>query len=279
MSELQQLRKLAPATSDMLRAVKRSQPPFLDRVFRRSDRDPPNLSQFPFCLPFFSNLDLRIRRRVVFFVGENGSGKSTLLEAIATLAGLPSAGGGKNELAQAFTPENESPLSPLLRPSFRAKPSDGYFLRAEYQAHFAQLLNSRRDDPDFAADPYRRYGGRSLLTRSHGEAFLAVMQSFSDGLFLLDEPEAALSPQRQLALLAHMMRLTQSGRAQFIVATHSPILMTFPDCQIVDFNLPELPDTTLTQTDHYHITTGILSNPERYWKHLAAQETDNDTHS
>ena len=216
---------------------------------------------------------------LLLLVGPSGCGKSTLLEAIATLAGLPSAGGGKNELAQAFTPENESPLSPLLRPSFRAKPSDGYFLRAEYQAHFAQLLNSRRDDPDFAADPYRRYGGRSLLTRSHGEAFLAVMQSFSDGLFLLDEPEAALSPQRQLALLAHMMRLTQSGRAQFIVATHSPILMTFPDCQIVDFNLPELPDTTLTQTDHYHITTGILSNPERYWKHLAAQETDNDTHS
>lgn len=279
MSERQQPCKPVRPTSGRLRAVQHFRPPFLDRVFRRSDRDPPDLSQFPFCLPFFANLDLRLRRRVVFFVGENGSGKSTLLEAIATLAGLPSAGGGKNELGDAFAPERDSPLSPLLRPSFRAKPSDGYFLRAEYQAHFAQLLNSRRDDPDFAGDPYRRYGGRSLLTRSHGEAFLAVMKSFSDGLFLLDEPEAALSPQRQLALLAHMMRLTQSGRAQFIVATHSPILMTFPDCQIVDFNLPELPDTTLTQTAHYHITTGILSSPERYWKHLAVQDTNDDTDS
>src|SRR5690606_31720317 len=97
---------------------------------------------------------------------------------------------------------------------------DGYFLRAEFQAHFASLLNQRRDDPDFDSDPYAKYGGRSLLTRSHGEAFLAVMQSFSRGLFLLDEPEAALSPQRQLALLAHMARLVKRRQAQFIVATH-----------------------------------------------------------
>lgn len=265
--------------SGKLHEMQPARPPFLDRVFRRPDRAPPDFSKFPFCLPFVCNLDLRIRRPVTFFVGENGSGKSTLLEAIATLAGLPTAGGGRNELGNAYTPESESPLSPFLRPSFRAKATDGYFLRAEYQAHFAQLLSGRHADPDFLGDPYRRYGGRSLLTQSHGEAFLAVMKGFADGLFLLDEPEAALSPQRQLALMSHMMRLTRTGRAQFIVATHSPILMTFPDCQIVDFNVPELPDTTLTQTAHYHITTGILHHPDHYWKHLADTDSKSDTES
>jgi predicted ATPase len=254
--------------------VQPSRAPFLERVFRRPDREFPDASEFPFCVPFVSKLDLRIRRPVTFFVGENGSGKSTLLECIATFAGLPASGGGRNELNNAYTPENETPLSSFLRPAFRAKPAEGYFLRAEYQAHFAQLLDGRRDDPDFLGDPYQRYGGRSLLTRSHGEAFLAVIQSFSQGIFLLDEPEAALSPQRQLALMTHMLRLVRTGRAQFIVATHSPILMTFPESQIVDFNVPELPDTTLTQTDHYHVTTGILSSPERYWKHLAADPRD-----
>jgi predicted ATPase len=263
--------------SGKLQAMQLLRPPFLDRVFRRPDRAPPDVSQFPFCLPFVANLDLRLRRPVVFFVGENGSGKSTLLEAIATVAGLPTAGGGRNELGNAYTPESESPLSAFLRPSFRGKPTDGYFLRAEYQAHFAQLLNHRHADPDFRGDPYGRYGGRSLLTQSHGEAFLAVIKGFAQGLFLLDEPEAALSPQRQLALMAHMLRLTRTGRAQFIVATHSPILMTFPDSQIVDFNVPELPDTTLEQTAHYQVTTGILNHPQRYWKHLADAESSGDT--
>ncbi len=186
--------------SGKLHEMQPVRPPFLDRVFRRPDRAPPDFSKFPFCLPFVCNLDLRIRRPVTFFVGENGSGKSTLLEAIATLAGLPTAGGGRNELGNAYTPESESPLSPFLRPSFRAKATDGYFLRAEYQAHFAQLLSGRHADPDFLADPYRRYGGRSLLTQSHGEAFLAVMKGSPTASSCWTSRKPPL-PQRQLALI------------------------------------------------------------------------------
>jgi len=158
---------------------------------------------YPFNLPFVAKLNLTIQKPVVFFAGENGTGKSTLIEAIAALSRLPVSGGGRNELSESHGPERESLLSKALRPSFRQQPLDGYFLRAEFHAHFASLLDSRDLDPDFNGDPYGRYGGQSLHKQSHGEAFLAVLQNrVGQGLFLFDEPESALSPQRQLALLA-----------------------------------------------------------------------------
>jgi predicted ATPase len=126
-------------------------------------------------------------------------------------------------------------------------------------------------------DPYARYGGRSLHTRSHGEAFLAILQNrIRSGLLLFDEPESALSPQRQLALLAQMSMLTATGKSQFIIATHSPILLTFPGAQILSFDGDVLRPTFLEDTSHFQITKGILQNPAVYWKHLqesgAAQE-------
>src|SRR5687767_8088657 len=179
---------------------------------------------YPFTLPFVGQLDLRFESPVTFFVGENGTGKSTLLEAIASLCRLPVSGGGRNELAGRHGPDAVSPLAPVLRPVFRRQPPDAYFLRAELQAHLASLLDARHDDPEFDGDPYGRYGGQSLHTRSHGEAFLAILQHrIQAGLFLLDEPESALSPQRQLVLLAHMWAQVAACKSQFIVATHSPI--------------------------------------------------------
>jgi predicted ATPase len=119
--------------------------------------------QFPFNLPFLPKLDLSFRTPVTFFVGENGSGKSTLLEAIAVLCGLPVSGGGFNEISGAHGPEKDSSLSRVLRPSFRFRPRDGFFLRAEFTAHSASLLDDRKDDPDFDHDPYVRCAG-CLLT-------------------------------------------------------------------------------------------------------------------
>jgi len=166
-------------------------------------------------------------------------------------------------------PERESSLSTVLQPSFRKQPRDGYFLRAEFQAHFASLLDARKLDPDFIGDPYGRYGGQSLHTRSHGEAFLAVLQNrIGKGLFLLDEPESALSPQRQLALLALMHDLVKTGESQFLIATHSPILMTYPGAQIISFEEAQLRETILEETSHYQITRGVLEHPGSYWKHL-----------
>ena len=224
---------------------------------------------YPFTLPFVSQLDLRFESPVTFFVGENGTGKSTLLEAIASLCRLPVSGGGRNELAGRHGPDAASPLAPVLRPAFRRRPPDAYFLRAELQAHLASLLDARRDDPEFVGDPYGRYGGQSLHTRSHGEAFLAILEHrIQAGLFLLDEPESALSPQRQLVLLAHMWAQVAAGKSQFIVATHSPILLTFPGADLVTFDGATLARVRLEDTSHYQITRGILHNAESYWKHL-----------
>jgi predicted ATPase len=212
---------------------------------------------------------LEFRGPVTFFVGENGTGKSTLIEAIAALSRLPVSGGGPNELADNHGPEFESALSKILRPSFRQQPRDGYFLRAEFHAHFASLLDARKRDPDFEPDPYGRYGGKSLHERSHGEAFLAVLQNrIGSGLYLFDEPESALSPQRQLALLALMHDLVNTGKCQFLIATHSPILMTYPDAQIMSFDKAPLSAIALEETSHYQITKGILEQPGRYWKYL-----------
>ena len=232
---------------------------------------------YPFTLPFVRQLHLEFDAPVTFFVGENGTGKSTLMEGLASLCRLPVSGGGRNELAAHHGPDAESPLAPALRPAFRRRPPDAYFLRAEFQAHFASLLDSRREDPDFRADPYGRYGGKSLHTRSHGEAFLAILEHrIRSGLFLLDEPESALSPQRQLVLLAHMWRQVTGGRSQFIVATHSPILLTFPGADLIAFDGKTLTRVKLEDTSHYQITRGILQNAESYWKHLRVVDDETE---
>ncbi len=180
--------------------------PFLSRVVSVPERLE-GRSGFPFDLPFVPSLALELESAVTFFVGENGSGKSTLLEAIADLCRLPVSGGGPNERGLQHGPEAESPLAPALRPGFRRQPRDGFFLRAEFHAHFASLLEARAEDR-WSGDPYARYGGKSLHRQSHGESFLALIQHrLTGGMLLLDEPEAALSPQRQLVLLAEILRL------------------------------------------------------------------------
>lgn len=232
-------------------------------------------SQFPGNLPFTRELHLEFESPVTFFVGENGSGKSTLLEAIAVLAGFPISGGGTNDIGAGHGLNEDSELANKLRLAFIKQPRDGYFFRAELQTHFSSLLEERKNDPHFCADPYARYGGQSLHTMSHGEAFLSVMQNrFSDGLFLLDEPESALSPQRQLTLLALMYELTRNSKTQFIIATHSPILLTYPDSRIVSFDNERLSTVSIEETSHYRITNGILNRPELYWKHLRSVNED-----
>jgi predicted ATPase len=250
-----------------------STPPYLVRL--QLKQSPPDAREYPFALPLIRSLDVEFTSAVTFFVGENGTGKSTVIEAVAALCRLPVSGGGRNELAGRHGPDASSALAPALRPSFRRRPPDAYFLRAEFQAHFASLLDERRADPDFDGDPYARYGGRSLHTRSHGEAFLAILQNrIRSGLVLFDEPESALSPQRQLALLAQMSMLVAAGASQFIIATHSPILLTFPGAQILSFDGDVLHRVALEETSHFQITKGILQNPAVYWKHLKDNASD-----
>jgi predicted ATPase len=249
-----------------------SYPPYLQQLSLREDKVW-DFASFPFNLPFVRNLNVTFRTPVTFLVGENGSGKSTLIEAIAALCRLPVGGGGRNELVDQHSPHVQSELAPALRASFLRRPRDGYFFRAEFQAHFASLLEQRRLDPDFLGDPYARYGGRSLHSRSHGEAFLAIFESWmSPGMILMDEPESALSPQRQLTLLVRMARLVREGGVQLVIATHSPILLTFPGATIMNFMDGGLSVVNLEDTTHYQITKGILDAPERYWRHLLQDE-------
>jgi len=247
-----------------------SGPRYLARVDVQSFPAGAKLSH-PFDLPFVENLHLEFTTPLTFFIGENGSGKSTLIEAIAELCRLPLAGGGRTELDE--SPTSTAPRSALaraLRPSFRERPWDGYFVRAENLVRLADLLEERERDPEFLGNPYFAYGGRSLHTRSHGEAFMALFEHRlqAGGVVIMDEPEAALSPQRQLTLLALLDVLVRSGNTQVIIATHSPILMTFPGATLFELTEEGIAPTRLEDTSHYQITRGILENPERYWKHL-----------
>jgi len=197
---------------------------------------------------------------------------------MAVLSHLPIAGGGTNEYGFNHAFDEQSILAGSLRLAFARQPKDRYFFRAETQSQFATLLEQRQDDPDFVesgggrADPFQQYGGRSLHHMSHGEAFLSVMQNrFTQGLLLMDEPESALSPQRQLALLALMHDLVRAEKSQFFIATHSPILLTFPGATIISFDDDKLERIDLEDTSHFKITRDLLNNPRMYWRHL----TDN----
>lgn len=248
--------------------------PFVSFVTLNHDA-PLDVTSFPGNLRFIANLHLEFDSAVTFFVGENGSGKSTLLEAIAVLARFPISGGGTNDIGDSHGLGERSVLAKSLRLSFKRRPHDGYFFRADLQAHFASLLDQRKADPDFWGNPYVRYGGQSLHNMSHGEAFLSIMQNrLSEGLFILDEPESALSPKRQLTLLALMYDLARQGNTQFLIATHSAVLLTYPGARIVSFDEGQLTSISLLETSHYQITRGILQSPESYWKHLRNSDAE-----
>lgn len=245
-------------------------PPYVIQAAIAPER-PLDPETFPGNLEFTRDLSIRFDSAVTFLVGENGSGKSTLLEAMAVVARLPITGGSLNETGVELGLAERSLLAESLRLSFIRQPKDRYFFRAETQAHFAELLARRRADGDFAGDPYASYGGKPLHEVSHGEAFLGVMQSrFRSGLFFLDEPESALSPQRQLTLLALMHDRVQKGETQFFIATHSPILLTYPGATVFTFDFGPLETIAADQTNHFQITRDILNHPDRYWQHLAA---------
>jgi predicted ATPase len=201
-------------------------------------------------------------------VGENGSGKSTLLEAIADSFGFGMQGGSRN-MTHAANPDGAiRELSRALRLSWRKKPRQGYFLRTESFFDVATYIDELAEDD---AQAYESYGGKSLHQQSHGESFLALFQHrFGDeGLYLLDEPEAALSPQRQLSFLVILHRLASTAPAtQFVIATHSPIVLAYPNAQIFSFDSGAIVEIGYRETDSYKIASGFLRDPELYLRHL-----------
>ena len=204
---------------------------------------------------------------VTILVGENGTGKSTLLEAIAVACGFNPEGGSRN--FQFSTNDTHSALHQSLRVVRRAYPKDGYFLRAESLYNVATNLEQLDRQPAFSRKLIESYGGRSLHKQSHGESFLALVQNRlgGNGLYLFDEPEAALSPMRQLTLLAEIDRLVKAN-SQLIIATHSPILMAYPGAQILELSTEGIRAVDWRETEHYQVTKRFLDDPARMLRYL-----------
>ncbi|MFC0238215.1 AAA family ATPase [Fictibacillus phosphorivorans] len=228
-----------------------------------------SFEEFPFTIPAISKLDeIHLEKNVTFFVGENGTGKSTLLEAIADKCDFHTAGGGRNNMYDVYA--SESDLGDYIRLSWLPKVSNGFFLRAESFYSFATHLEEV-DNTGF-----RDYGGRSLHKQSHGESFLSLFLNRFKGkaIYLLDEPEAALSPSRQLTFLKIIHDLTTQGDTQFIIATHSPILLGYPNADILSFDDGKISTIDYESTDHFQVTKYFLNNREKMMKELLKDDDD-----
>lgn len=253
----------------------RSDPgPYLLRLQLLRDRIPA-ADRFPYTLPAVRHLGtLAFHPKVTFFVGENGSGKSTLLEAIAVGCGLNPEGGSRN--FNFATRASHSPLDECVRLARTpATPADSYFLRAESFYNVAtEIERLDRDEPGAVRGPrvIDAYGGRSLHEQSHGESFFALFRNRfrANGLYLMDEPEAALSPARQLQFLVLLHDYVRRG-GQFVIATHSPIIMAYPDSCTYVFGADGLREVPYRETEHYLITRRFLGNPDRSLAELFAE--------
>jgi predicted ATPase len=247
-------------------------PPFLKRLTLLPERMEPG--GHPFDLPILDGgrLDLRFERPITFFIGDNGTGKSTLLEAIARQCGFSVYGGGRNQVDGS----SDGPdLAEALRLSWLPKVTKGFFLRAESFFDFANYIDDLAAGDPLALEPY---GGRSLHAQSHGQSFFALFQNRLAGarqaIYLLDEPEAALSPQRQLAFLRLLQAWDRTGRSQLIIATHSPIIMSYPGATLLSFDGGTIHPVQYTETDHYRLTRRFLMDHEGYLERLLAREEE-----
>jgi predicted ATPase len=232
--------------------------PYLRRVWldRALVRDP---AAYPFCLPFLSGeFELGFDRAITIIVGENGTGKSTLLEGIAALAGYDEAGGGKG-----YRPVDHSRaieamggrLSQALRASWLPKITNGWFFRAESFFSVARYLDEAAME-EHAPPP-------DFLSHSHGEGFLRFFEERCrrQGIFIFDEPESALSPSRQVEFLKLLRRMDRSGICQVVMATHSPMLMAYPDARLLRLSKYGLDPVAVEDTDHYRLMREFWSDP------------------
>jgi predicted ATPase len=249
---------------------------------------------FPFTLEVIRSLgELQFKLPVTFFVGENGSGKSTLLEAIACAVDSITVGSESVKTDTSLAPLRK--LAHYFRLGWTKRTRKGFFLRAEDFFGYAKTMRQTREELEkdlgnvdseykdrsrYAADlarmPYQgqlaaiqnRYG-KDLDQYSHGESFLTLFQArfVPGGLYLLDEPEAALSPMRQLTFLAALKQMVQEN-SQFIIATHSPILLAFPDAQILQFANGRIHEVKYNQLEHVQLTKDFLNNPDSFLRHL-----------
>lgn len=259
--------------------MKRSRPapssrgPYVRALYLVKERVP-EAAGYPFSLPAVQSLlqELELHPRVTFFIGENGSGKSTLLEAIAVAAGFNAEGGSRNfRFATRSSESNLHACIRLVRGVHR--PRDGFFLRAESYFNVATEIERLDAEPGPAPPILPAFGGRSLHEQSHGESFFALLQRRfrGDGFYVLDEPEAALSPGRQLAFLARLHQLVRLG-SQFVIATHSPILMAYPEARLLEPSQSGIREVPYEDTEHFKVTRDFLLRREPMLRVLLAED-------
>lgn len=232
----------------------------------------PNYEEYPFSIPFVRALDeLDLDTPITFFVGENGAGKSTLLEAIADQIGFNPAGGSTQNYRVFDVHKSEAALGEYIKLAWWPKVTNGFFLRAETFYQFASHVDETDEERR-----YKAYGGKSLHHQSHGESFFSLFQHRFQGnaIYLLDEPEAALSPTRQLAFLTLLHDLLKEGNVQFIIATHSPILLGYPDARIYHFHEKGVEEIEYEQTEHYQVTSYFLQHREKMLAQLFEEEEE-----
>jgi len=231
--------------------------PYLKRVWLDPARVP-DREAYPFCLPFLADdFSLSFEQAITIIVGENGTGKSTLLEGIAALAGFDGAGGGKGYRTVDHSDALEvmgGELSNALRASWLPKITNGWFFRAESFFSVARYL-------DAVGSQYADF-----LSHSHGEGFLRFFEERCQrqGLFIFDEPESALSPSRQMEFLKLMRRMDEIGHCQVVMATHSPMLMAYPNATLLRLTKYGLEPTTVEQTDHYKTLREFFDDPRGF---------------
>lgn len=249
---------------------------YIDEIILKSPVDKNSyLAELPAVKYLEEKGSLSFNADVTFLVGENGTGKSTLIEAIAVASGFNPEGGTKN-FSFSTSPDGEEYHSELWKHITTSRiryPKDGFFLRAESFFNAASYIDGLDKIPAPSPKIIESYGGISLHKQSHGESFLALVQNrfFGHGLYILDEPEAALSPMRLLTLIAEIDRLVKKD-SQFIISTHSPMLLAFPHAEVLQLDSSGIKAVNYRDTEHYRTTRRFLENPEKMLKYLTGDD-------
>lgn len=245
-----------------------SKPQYISHILFEGELDEKSyLNNLPIIKYLKDTEILEFSSNITFLVGENGTGKSTLLEAIAVAYGFNAEGGSRN--FNFTTNSTHSELFEHITLAKRNFAKDGFFLRAESLYNVATNIEELDKIPAAAPFIVESYGGVSLHNQSHGESFLSIVQNrfFGNGLYILDEPEAALSPQKLMTLMTEINTLLKKD-SQFIIATHSPILMAFPNAQILQLSDNGIENVDFKDTEHYKITKNFLDNPDKMLHYL-----------